>query len=342
LSYRAPIRRVLALLAVALGSRVVRADPRLFVDLDYQPDAELAGCPSDSTFRAMIRDELGYDPFHAGAEQKVVARARAAEHGLDGFVEWYDASGTRRGERELRSETTDCAALARAMSFAIAVQIQLLSRQTETPMDVPSTERADDGPTGATGASPAPVPSVSHPPDAHRGTSERTSEDLAPWQFMLGAGPTLAFGLAPRTALEGRVFGGARRGRLAIELGAEASLPSRYAMASGGGFEQHILAGSAAGCAFFGRFSGCIVSKLGRLYVRGFGVDLPNSASGTLAQIGPRVSLTEGFGDRWLGALRVEALATLLSWEVTLNQREVWKTPLFSLSVGGDVALLFQ
>ena len=120
MTLRAPIRRVLLLAVVALASPVVCAAPELFVDLQYQPDPDLAGCPSEEAFRAMIGEQLGYDPFRAGAEQKVVARARAAEHGLQGHVEWYDASGNPRGERELGSESTDCAALARAMSFAIA------------------------------------------------------------------------------------------------------------------------------------------------------------------------------------------------------------------------------
>jgi hypothetical protein len=53
------------------------------------------------------------------------------------------------------------------------------------------------------------------------------------------------------------------------------------------------------------------------------------------------LSLLGNFGESWLGALRVEALVALVSWDVTLNQREVWKTPLFSVSVGGDLALLF-
>jgi hypothetical protein len=159
---------------------------------------------------------------------------------------------------------------------------------------------------------------------------------------MVGAGPALAFGLAPRAAVEGRVFGGVLGNRLAFELGAEASLPSRYETANAAGFDQSVLAGSVAGCALLGGPSGCLVGKVGRLSIRGFGVDVPNEAFGVLAQIGPRLSFFGNFGERWLGALRVEALVTLVSWEVTLNQREVWRTPLFCLTVGGDVAFLFE
>jgi len=42
-----------------------------------------------------------------------------------------------------------------------------------------------------------------------------------------------------------------------------------------------------------------------------------------------------------VGALRVEGLLPLSSWEVTLNTREVWATPPWSLTVGVDVAAIF-
>ena len=332
---------MLLLAAVALASPVVCAAPRLFVDLHYQPDPDLAACPSEQAFRDMIGEQLGYDPFRAGAEPRVVARARAGEHGLHGLVEWFDASGSLRGERELASESTDCPALARALSFAIAVQIQLLAQEAESRAAMSTKEASideSDDPNGAT-APPAVVAGPSR--DGRRSIDDRPSEKRTTWQFMLGAGPTLAFGLAPRTAVEGRVFGGLLHGRLALELGAEASLPTRHETANGAGFDQHVLAGSIAACALLGELAGCFVSKVGRLSVRGFGVDMPNEASGALAQMGPRLSLFGNFGESWLGALRVEALVALVSWEVTLNQREVWKTPLFSLSVGGDMALLF-
>jgi hypothetical protein len=333
---------VLPLFAVALGARVAHADPELFVELEYLPDAALAGCPSDAAFRTMISAQLGYDPFRAGAAQRVVARAHAADHGLRGVVEWYDASGGQHGERELASENTDCAALARAMSFAIAVQIQLLAQETASQSDVLPSAPSSDQPSDESRSSARTAAPPSRREDTRPPVAERSSEEHTAWQFMLGAGPALAFGLAPRPAVEGRVFGGMRRGRVAFELGAEASLPSHYATTNGDGFDQHVIAGSVAGCAVFGGASGCVVTKLGKVYVRGVGVDLPNADSGGMAQIGPRFAWFHGLGDRWFGALRVEALATLVSWEVTLNEREVWKTPLFSLSVGGDLGVFFQ
>ena len=326
---------------MALGSSVAHAEAELYVELRYQPDAGL-GCPSETAFTAMVSEPLGYDPFRVGAEQKVVARTRSSERGLRGVIEWHDAAGNPRGERELGSESSDCAALARAMAFAIAVQIQLLAQEAASNAAAPAEEPSTDGSSESIRVPAPPVTAPSPPNDAPRSSPMRPGQRRASWEFLLGAGPTLAFGLAPRMAVEGRAFGGVRRGRLGFELGVEASLQSQHETEDGGGFEQQVLVGSLAGCTFFGGLSGCLVSKVGRLHVRGFGVDVPNSDVGAVWQLGPRLALIEGFGEHWFGALRVEALASLVAWEVTLNQEDVWKTPLFSLSVGGDLGLLLK
>lgn len=327
--------------AVTLCSRAAHAEPQLFIELEYQPDAALA-CPSETAFKAMVSEELGYDPFRKGAEHEVVARTRPSERGLRGVIEWHDASGNPRGERQLASASSDCAALARAMSFAIVVQIQLLAQEADGAAAVPAEQASTGDPSEDVRA---PLPSVAAPSearDAEPESSARPSVEEPSWRFLFGVGPTLAFGLAPRTLVEGRAFAGLRRGRLAFELGVEASLSSQHETGVDHGFEQQVGAGSLAGCLLFGRLSGCLVSKVGRLNVRGFGVDVPKSDSGTLWLLGPRLTLFQGFGGPWAGSLRVEALASLLSWEVTLDREEVWQTPLFSLSVGGDVELSFQ
>ncbi len=324
-----------------LGSSVVHAEPELYVELRYEPEAGL-GCPSEAAFKALVSDQLGYDPFREGAEQKVVARTQQAEHELRGAIEWHDASGNPRGERELASESQDCAALARSMSFAIVVQIQLLAQEAKDNRAASAEQPSTSDSAKAIATASPPVTRSSPPKDTSPASPARPSPKRPSSQFLLGAGPTLAFGLAPRMAVEGRAFGGLRRGGLGFELGVEASLASRHETKDGDGFEQQVLAGSLAGCTFFGKLSGCLVSKVGRLSVRGFGVEVPNSDAGTLWQLGPRLGLVEGFGERWFGALRVEALVSLVTWEVTLNQEEVWKTPLFSLTVGGDLGVLLQ
>src|SRR5688500_14735175 len=235
--------RVLTLLAIAFGSRSAYCEPKLVIDLDYRTDAALEGCPSEAAFRAQIQSQLGYDPFRADAAQKVVARAAADGDSIKGFVRWYDAAGTPRGERELTSASKNCPAFARALSFAIAVQIQLLyeheeAKETapEAAQPPPGTERASPKP--PRGSSPTPPPSGSSPTPPPDSSAAPTGGQTPRWLFMVGAGPGVRFGVSPRAAVEGRIFAAVRRERFAVELGVDASLPSRYQATEGAGFEQ--------------------------------------------------------------------------------------------------------
>jgi hypothetical protein len=338
LSALVSLTRALVLLAVTLAATTARAEPRLFVELTYETDSALDTCPTEAGFVALISDELRYDPFRSPAQYKVVARAQAAGQGMRGLVEWYDAAGERRGARELHDEGNDCGSLARALSFAIAVQIQLLAKEQEAAAK-PTEDQPAPAKTGVT----APTPPPPRPDDdTLRERGEHPTLAPARWQFLLGVGPAVGVGLAPRAVVLGRAFATVRREVLALELGAEASLPSRHTREPGKGFEQRLALGTLAGCVYIDVVSGCAVTKVGRLDVTGFGVDVPRSPAGVVAQLGPRVALSGLMSGRWLGALYVEALATLVAWEITLNEREVWKTPSLSLSMGGDLAVLLE
>lgn len=319
-----------------LAARSAHAEPNLVVDLDYRMDPALSECPSETQFRAMIVAQLGYDPFRAGSAYTVVARAHAEQQTIQGFIEWHDAAGAARGRRELGSENTDCAAFARSMSFAIAVQIQLFGEESER-----SSSAAPQAPERSAAAPPA---AAAPRPELARAATPAISveSEAARWWFAAGAGPALGIGIAPEPAFEGRIFAALGHGGAVVELGAEASAPARHETASREGFEQQVTFGSVAACALWRAFSGCLVNKWGRLQVRGFGVDVPRGPAGMLVQLGPRIALSEVVGNRWVGSLRVEALVTLAPWRVTLDQSEVWKTPLFSLALGADLGVVFQ
>lgn len=333
----------LAFSAVSVAAGIARAEPQLFVHLDYQVAPELSGCPSDEAFREMVAAQLGYAPFRADSEYRVIARARGDGGAIQGSVEWQDASGVRRGRRELRAEHVDCAAFARGMAFAIAVQIQLLAEEEEQGHSSTPAESATTS-TPAPSAAPAvvapPPPRVEAQAAAERDALVAARDESSRVRFLVGAGPALGFWLTPTPAVEARVFVGLRRGAWLAELGLEASLPGSYSTANGQGFEQRVELGSLAGCALLPPLSGCLVSKLGRLHVTGFGVDAPRSPAGVLFQVGPRLALGQEWGG-WLGALRIDALVTLVPWRVTLNRLEVWQTPVLTLGLGLDVAALF-
>lgn len=338
LSRSAKIRSALAVAALVLGSREALAEPKLFVRLDYQADPTLDGCPTDDAFRSLVSTQLQYDPFRTDADHQVVARAERAEQGIRGFVRWYDASGAQRGERELQANDRDCAAFAKAMSFAIAVQVQLMitedvasdeARAKEPPAaaEPPKEPAPERRPRSSTPAPPADAPE----PDERGGT-----------EYLLGLGPGVSVGLTPAAVAEGRVAAGVRWGRLGLEIGGEASLPSRRETEPGRGFEQRLALGTLAGCVSFGVLFGCALQKLGAVEVQGFGVDVPQAPAGLIALSGIRLGAGDRFGSRWFGSLRVDVLATLTRWEVELDGQAVWKPPPVSLTLGADVAAIFR
>jgi hypothetical protein len=323
---------VLLALFVALQGRAARAESRLFVSLDYATDAALAGCPGEDGFRGAIVEQLGYDPFRADSPHRVVTRAHAAVDGMRGTIEWYDAAGAARGVRELHSERSDCAAFARTLAFAVAVQIQLLGQEIEE-----ESVRADAPPAARTSEPPKKVVA---PTREKRPPPPSDPEGVAGWRFGGGLGLTGELGALPGVVLAGRLFAGIRRGPVGLELGGEASLPGRYVDASGNGFEHQRAAGTLAGCGVVGLASACLLGKVGRLRVSGVGVDVPRSPAGTTVELGARLSLNPELG-RFAGAVRLEALAPLVSWGVTLNGREVFRAAPVVVGLGADVGAFF-
>jgi hypothetical protein len=332
LSPRVLLRCLLLLPLVALGERTARAESRLFVSLDYATDAALGGCPEDAAFRSMIANQLGYEPFQAGSTQRVVTRTRAAGEGIVGTIEWYDAAGAQRGERELHSERADCAAFARTLAFAVAVQIQLLAEDEKPPTaNVETTPEA---------SAPKKPPASTTRDDGTSPTTAPPVKDATPWRFFGGVGVSGNWGILPGLVPAGRLFTGVRHGLFGIELGGEASLPGQYVNDSRNGFDHHAAFGTLAGCGFPGPFSACVVGKVGRLRVRGVGVDVPRSQAGAAALLGARLSLNPELGP-FAGALRLEVLAPLVSWGVRLNGGEVFRTSPVAVALGADVGAFF-
>jgi hypothetical protein len=327
---------------LGLGAPAVGAEPKLFVTLDYRADSALDGCPDESAFRAMVQSQLGYDPFRSQADNQVSARIAVDAGRMHGIVEWRDESGTPRGERALPSEAGGaCLELARTMSFAVAVQIQLLARDAESKASSSGVAPSEPERGGAEATQRPSEPERARDVQA-RPVADGENAAPPPWEILVGIGPMLSFGVAPRTAVEGRAFASVRRGRMGLELGAETGFWSSHRTSGDEGFEQHLVRGSATACFALPPLSGCFVSKVGRLTVRGFGVDEPRSSSGVVALLGPRFALEQELGGRFLAALRVEVLATLVPWRVELNDRQIWKAPPAAVFVGADVARFFQ
>ena len=320
-----------AVLAAATHS-VAQASPPLQVALDYQVDPTLSDCPSTAELSAAIGKQLGYDPFVAGAaatKHHLKASIQRAGEGAEAHVEWLDERGSSEGERRLSSDRPGCAELARGLTFAIAVQIQLRA-SAETPPPSPPA------------IAPPPVAPKRPPPPAKK---------LRRRLVLVGAGAFAQHGLTPDISPGLRVFGSLGNELVSLEVSTQATLPSRFGSATLGqasplvphpSFTARELSAKLAPCVHHLVAGFCAVGMLGPLHVRGEGVDRVQSPSSLVAGVGARFQLlwpvVPAFGVR----LQAEALVLLTPRTVVLNRQDMWSTAPVVLGAGLDLAAIFQ
>ncbi|MBN1607831.1 MAG: hypothetical protein JW940_14430 [Polyangiaceae bacterium] len=333
---------------VAGGSPVARAadeETTFQVRLSYQVDSSLRGCWDEAEFRRRIARRLGYDPFRQNASVDVSVQVVGPQSAIGGQVEWRNAKGEGMGERRFVGKDDDCAKLLAEMGFAVGLQIELLRR-------IASGEFTSE-PSGPASGSTAPSPpaAAARPPVASpaekRGSSEQataepepaTPEQAARWAMWVGLGPSLAWGISPSTDTEARLFFGARRKDLSLELGAEASYPSTHRRWYGSGFRGMLISATAGVCGHYGVLAGCALAKAGQIRAQGLGLDEPRSPTGFVGQAGLRLAATIGLTDSWFVAPHLDSLALLTPCRIELNDVRVWHMPWLSAFAGIDLGV---
>jgi hypothetical protein len=334
----------MAMVALGLLSALACAASDLTVALDYEIAPILRRCPAEAEFRSQVAGQLGYDPFRDDSALRVTVRAGPSERGTEGRVEWQDASGNARGDRQFVGTNRECAQLVAEMSFAVAVQIQLLRTLTQpgTTSSRSVTSRGSDSdgrpssPSDTAAAPPRPLP----PPPASGGLVVRTGPPA--WSLFAGGGPAVGFGLGPTPTISARLFVALQDAGASIELGAEVGLPATERRSDGSGFREDAIATELGLCGHLDRFAFCGLGRLGRIWVHGFGVDRPASPSGLVAQLGARLTATQPLGARFSVSLHADGLALLTPWTVDLNQTDAWTMPPFGAAIGFDMAARFR
>jgi hypothetical protein len=317
---------------------------------------------------------LGYDPFIEGSTDHVLVRLErrpgGGAGGVHGRIEWRDAAGRLTGEQSFPSAATECSGLARAVGFALAVQIQFLATAN------PGTA-ADGAPPGGLGSSteagggrdapsPSPPPPAEPAPAAGSATSrpegERTPDAPPPPTppeeivaspephqprseptFAIGAGPSVGFGFSASPVALGRLFGAVSWQRLSIEVAAAASLPETIRRKDDAGFEQQHIFGSAALCAAAAsRWNGCLLANAGQVWMAGQNIERPTSANVALFQVGLRAGLVQPLGAWAFVAARADGLINLTRWTGSLDQVPVWTAPRFGAALGLDAGIRFR
>jgi hypothetical protein len=338
---RAALHRLFcpAVLVLAVAGEARAAGGRTVIvatQLDY---GATSGCPGAARFEAVVSGQLGYDPFRADAEDRVVVRVDAAGKTLEGRLEWHDASGGLIGQQTFPSRTGDCDELTRAMGFALALQIQLMAATASENRPPPAPPPAPET------VAPEPPPVAPSPATQIETAGSRTSTPNEPApgpSVLMGVGASAGIGLASDPIALGRLFVTAQWARVAVELGGEAAAPSTTHRADGAGFTQQEFLASLAGCGVLAAWSLCAVGKAGELRVLGQGVDVPLAASGLMVQAGLRLTASHTFGHRTYIIGRAEGLSRITEGTVTLDSMPVWSTPRFAALLGIDVAFRFR
>jgi len=316
------------------------SEPAFSASLEYVAPGH---CPTSDDFRTIVIARLGFDPFVDKAPEHVLVSIAEHEPTLVGRIEWRDEKGRWAGDRTFPSRTNDCADLARAMGFALAVQINLLATGQSPdafPDGTPATTAPAAPETQASSPRPVVVPATTADSDA--GAASGASEASGvPWTFGVGAGASLAVGMAPSVLVLGRLFGTVARGPLSFELGGELSAQTVKYREDGAGYSQSVMLATAAGCGTQGLFSLCVLLKAGVLNVGGRNIDAPASPTGTLVQTGLRFGVRERFGPTVFLAQHVEGLGNVTQWTVTLDEIPVWSAPIFAGTLGLDVGVIF-
>ncbi len=108
------------------GAQAVAGD-QVLVSLDYGTAPGMVGCPNAAEFRNEVTRQLRRDPFRDGASRHLAVRLYTTGDRLGGRIEWRDTRGEWEGERTFSSRNESCAAMARAIELATAIQIELLA-----------------------------------------------------------------------------------------------------------------------------------------------------------------------------------------------------------------------
>jgi hypothetical protein len=332
----------ICLVLLAPAERPARA-ASFTVALQY---AAAPGCPDVTDFKAMVITRLGYDPFTDSAPDHVVVRIAPRDGSLDGRIEWRDSAGKWAGDQSFPLVSTDCLRLARAMGFALAVQIQLLAKTGAAPASEVAPLAETMPPAGAPPPQPVPPPPAitalangpTPAPDAATAALPATRRPRS--VFAMGAGPSVGFGMSSTPIVLGRIFGAVSWPHVSLELAAVASLPSTTRRADGAGFSQQHLLLSAASCVVVSRWNACLLANAGEVRMAG-DIDRPTSAVVPLVEAGARLAVIQQLGQHFFLNAHVDGLARLTRWTASLDQVPVWSSPRVAAAIGIDSGVRF-
>lgn len=290
--------------------------------LDYVR-ADDSGCPERAVFERAVAERLGYEAFVPTGQRRVWLRLARDGSTRTAELKVFDERNQPSGARALQSTAPDCDELLQsaALAAAMAVDPLLLMRPAATPPPPPPSTPAD-------GFLPPPPPPAREPAKVVAAAPAPAAPGPHD-SFMVSLGPSASFNRVP-TVMAG----------LDADLGWEShwwgvyarlSFVAPAALAVGGGrFEAMVFSAGPLAC-FGSTFGACVTTSVGALHSRA--VDLPNGSSATTftAAIGAQPYFNLWLADRWRVRFQLGAQLHPFSTVLTAGNREVWRSPVYSL-----------
>jgi hypothetical protein len=335
----------LGLLTLLWMTPVASAEP-LKVRLEYLQDEASLRCSSQEALRGSISARLGRDPWDDTAPELLRVQVRREQVRWQATVEWFGASGQRKGLRELSSEREDCQELIQALELAITLVLDppLFYKPRAEPPPSPTVSSAPI-PASEVPPLPSPAPTQPLPPPAPSVPSVPSAPDVqappvespsrAP-DLALGLGTRASWGLLPATRVGLQAEGELRFERWSFSLDATA-WPPRTTPVELVRLRSMLFAAGARACVHVGPFGACPQLSAGLLRLEGVGLENAKPAQAPWLAPGARLFV------EWRSPLPRFRLRLLAEGQFILTRHrflagevELWRPP----QAGGSLGLL--
>jgi hypothetical protein len=354
------IRRLPLIMLVAstalIAARARGADP---IELVYLRSGKAAICPDKAMLAQAVGKRLGYQPFFAAAETKLVAEISSRGNVLHARATLVDKTGVVRGDRQLSAPLSECGELIASLALAISITLDPMSivsnnaalpAENASPPPTPPTERTEDRvqpPAAGTrdpNGSQAVAPSSSLVERSNSTAEQMATDQVSPeggLHLHASVGVSAMVGALPGPSPGFRIGLEALRGLAALSIEFTATPVVSQAGPAGGDADMSLLFGSVVPCAMFGRLGACAVMSVGRWQGEGRNVDAARIESHFYAAAGLRlIALVPLTGFLQL-RLHAGSGATMTRPSFELAGTEVWRPPLLSAEAGAALALYF-
>jgi hypothetical protein len=313
-----------------------RASASAAAKLTYVRASGAERCADETELRRSVASRVGYDLFFPWAQKTVVVEVRTEKPtGFQGSIQIVDEHGVIVGERSLASKSDDCADLMRALALAISIAVDDRSLEYIPPAPEPAADPAPAPPADA----PPPTPDAPPSPTPEEAPEPSPPPPELAWSALLV--PFASFGTAPSTALGAEADAAVRYRSVSVSVGMRGDAPASGSVPAGGSVATWLLGGTLAPCVHGPlRTSYCALGLLGWYGTQGH-VAASKSDGEVFAAAGGRVGLDVVLSRRVILLGRVDALAALTRFDVTVSGAPVFHVPPVSVAVGIGAGVLF-